>query len=111
MGEEKRHVWEKAGGPMVEFYLPENGLYKEGHVIPYSINGFQGTVKVGAKNRAPKDVVEMLKQCKSSSNVPNLDASDPTKHGAPRKQEDFFTMPTVKHHQQDFKVEILSEDK
>lgn len=105
----KQHVWEKAGGDLVEIYIPENGMYKEGHSIPYSINGYRGAVIVGKRCKVTQDVVTMLKQCKSNTAVPNLDAVDPDKRGVPRKQEDFYNVATKSHHQQDFKVEILKE--
>lgn len=98
---------EKPHGEPVKFYLPANEQYKKGHVLPYSINGHDGIAIVGAKNTAPREVVEMLKNCQSRTAVPNLKAVDPGQSGVPRDQADFFN-PKIDHvYQSDFDIAEL----
>lgn len=97
----------KPQGELVEFYLPANEQYKKGYVLPYNINGHDGVAIVGAKNKAPREVVEMLKNCQSRTAVPKLKAVDPGQNGVPRDQAEFFN-PKIEHiYQSDFDIAEL----
>lgn len=98
----------RPSGKEVEFFLSANNQYKKGERIPISVNGHKFEAIVGQRNRLPEDVVSVLKNCKSSTNVPDLDRYNPDKGGMPRKQEEFFRPSTEVIYQSDFDIEELN---
>jgi hypothetical protein len=107
MARAKQEVFPKPTGEMVEIYLPSNEQYKKGHVLPYSINGYQGRVIVGSRNTVPRDVVTMLKNCQSKTAVIDVDRYDERRGGVPRRQEQFENPATKLEVQSDFDIEEL----
>ena len=101
-----KHV--KPSGKDVTFFFGANSQYKKGERIPVSINGYTYTAIVGAKNTLPEEVVAVLKNCKSSTNVPDVERYDPNKRGMPRNQNDFFNPETRVEYQEDFHIEVLN---
>lgn len=103
---EQKHP--KPSGEMVEFFLSANNQYKKGERIPVIINGHRYEAKVGQRNTLPAEVVAILKNCQSSTTVPELDRYNPDKGGMPRKQEEFFNPQTEVAYQSDFDIEVLN---
>ena len=99
---------ERPSGKDVDFFLSANTQYKKGERIPVSINGYDYVAVVGQRNRLPEEVVAVLKNAKSSTNVPDLDRYNPDKGGMPRRQEDFFRPKTEVVYQSDFDIEELN---
>lgn len=97
----------KPSGPEVEFYLGANSQYQKGEEIPVKVNGYEYGVIVGQRNKLPQEVLEVLQNAKSQTEVPSLDAVDPHRRGVPRKQEDFFRPKTEYTYQSDFDIEVL----
>lgn len=100
----------KPNGPMVEWYLGANDQYKHGERIPYSINGYNGEVTVGARNRTNKEVMELFKNTASRTSVVDVDKYQPSAGGVPRKAEDFFNPQMKVVEQCDFHIELLKEE-
>lgn len=98
----------KPCGEIVEFYLSANSQYKKGERIPISINGHTYTAVVGQRNKLPEEAVAVLKNCQSSTNVPDLGRYNPDKGGMPRRQEEFFAPQTETVYQSDFDIEVLN---
>lgn len=96
------------GGPEVEFYLSANGQYRKGEEIPLNINGHKHHVVVGQRNKLPQEALEVLQNAKSKTEVPDLNAVDPSRRGVPRKQEDFYNPKKDYVYQSDFDIEILN---
>lgn len=97
----------KPSGEDVTFFFSANAQYKKGESIPVKINGYEYNIKVGAKNTAPKEVLDVLKNCKSQTVVPDLSRTNPDRGGVPRRQEDFYNPVTTVEYQSDFDIEIL----
>lgn len=102
----KKH--QRPEGPEVDFYLGANAQYKKGERVPVVINGHRYNVVVGAKNTMPSEVVEVLQEAKSRTQVPDLASYDPSRRGVPRKEEEFFNPKQDYVYQSDFDVEILN---
>lgn len=105
----KKDKHSRPSGPDTEFFLSANPQYRKGERIPIRINGHEYEATVGARNTLPKEVVEVLQNAKSSTNVPDLDRTNPDRGGMPRKQDDFFNPSTKVDYQSDFDIEILGE--
>lgn len=97
----------KPGGPEVDFYLAANGQYRKGEAVPISVNGFEYIAKVGQRNTLPQEVLEVLQNAKSRTEVPDLASVDPDKRGMPRRQEDFYNPKKDYQYQCDFDIEVL----
>ena len=95
------------GGPEVEFYLGANAQYQKGEAIGIKINGFKHYAIVGQRNKLPAQVLQVLRDAKSHTEVPNLEQYDPARRGVPRKQEDFYNPQTTHVYQGDFDIEVL----
>ena len=98
---------QKAGGPVVDFYLAANSQYKKGEAIPIKVNGHKEWVVVGQRNKLPQGALEVLQNAKSKTKVPNLKEYDPSQRGMPRKQEDFYNPKEDYVYQSDFDIEII----
>jgi len=105
----KNKDYPKPSGPEVEWFLGANDQYKKGERIPWSINGYNGYVTVGARNKTPKEVMQLFQSCASRTKVVDVARYDPTRLGVPRKQEDFFNPEYKEVEQKDFDIELLSE--
>ena len=98
----------KPSGKIVEFFLSANHQYKKGERIPVNINGHKYEAIVGHRNKLPEEVVALLKNCQSSTAVPELERYNPDKGGMPRDQKDFFAPKTETVYQSDFDIEVLN---
>lgn len=101
-----KHV--RPSGDEEEFFLSANNQYKKGERIPITVNGFHFEATVGQRNRLPKDVVDVLRNARSSTKVPELDRYNPDKGGMPRSQAEFFRPTTEVVYQADFDIEKLN---
>ena len=68
-------------GPEVEFYLGRNvrGATQEGTGTPIlvvGINGYNYELKMGEKNKAPREVYEQLMNSRSRTIVPDLERAE-----------------------------------
>lgn len=97
----------KPSGEEVEFYLGASSQYKKGETIPVKVNDYLFEVKVGGRNKVPKEVLAVLQNAKSQTKVPDLERYDPNMRGVPRRQEDFYNPETKTEYQSDFDIEIL----
>lgn len=94
---------------MVEWYLGANDQYKKGEHIPYSINGYNGYVTVGARNTTVKDVMTLFQSTASRTSVVDTKKYDPMHFGVPRDKDQFFNPDMRVVEQKDFDIEVLSE--
>src|SRR2546427_491993 len=71
----------KPDGPMVEIYLGRNvrGASVEGSGIPIlkvGINGYDYELKMGEKNKVPREVYEQLMNSRSRTVVPDVERAE-----------------------------------
>ncbi len=97
----------KPSGEEVEFYLGASSQYRKGERIPIRINDYKYEAIVGHRNTLPREVVQVLQDAKSQTEVPKLSKYDPAGRGVPRSQEDFYTPDKEVVYQSDFDIEIL----
>ncbi len=97
----------RPSGEDVEFYLGASAQYRKGERIPVKINDYYYEAKVGQRNVLPREVVQVLQNAKSQTEVPNLEKYDPNGRGTPRSQEAFYNPDKEVVYQCDFDIEIL----
>lgn len=97
----------RPSGEEVEFYLGASAQYKKGERIPIKINDYVYEAKVGQRNKLPQQVVQVLLDAKSQTEVPDLGKYDPTGMGTPRHQDAFYNPDKEVVYQGDFDIEIL----
>ena len=106
----------RAGGPMVEFYLGKGirGVTSNAQreqFVPVSINGYPPTMlKMGARNRVPKDLYDVLMNSRSRTVVLDVEkaARNPrpaTAYGAPGRDQ------LKVEELMDYEIEFIKEDK
>ena len=108
MATKKHKDYPKPGGPEVEFVLMANDQYKKGEHIPLNVNGYEHHVVVGGRNKLPQDVLQVLLDAKSKTQVTDTDRYDPSRGGVPRKQEDFYNPVKKDVYQCEYDIEILN---
>lgn len=94
-------------GPMTEFFMSANSQYKKGEGIPIEVNGYKHWVVVGQRNKLPADVLQVLQDAKSKTEVVDTARYDPNKGGVPRKQEDFYNPKTQFVYQSEYDIEVI----
>lgn len=97
----------KPEGPMVEFYFGANSQYQRGEAIPVTVNGHKYRAIVGQRNTLPREVVKVLQNAQSRTQVVDRKAYDPAEGGKPRDQREFFAPKTTHVYQQDYDIEVI----
>lgn len=105
---EKKHP--KPSGPMVEFYLGRTlrgqQIGNKAQVVPINVNGYKFEAVMGQRNRLPREVVQVLQNAKSQTQVVDVEAAE----RSPRMQGRFQDAPTRIEGMCDYEIDIIKEE-
>ena len=115
MGEPGNPTHPQPSGPMVEFYLGKSirgaALQTDAEqFLPVGINGYQYSLKMGARNKVPKEVYEQLMNSRSRTVVVDVEKASRN----PRTQNNYRTPSADQTRTEtlsDYEVEFIKEDK